>query len=271
MLLDSVSLGIGTWFLGDHPSHRSQEIEAIRAGLDAGLRIVDTAEMYGDGRAEDLVGEAISGRRDDVYLVSKVLPYHADRAGVRKALGASLERLGTDYLDLYLLHWPGDVPLAETIEAFEDAVSAGLIRHWGVSNFRIDDLDELRAISGDCATNQVLYNLTRRGPELDLFPHMRRLGMPTMAYSPIEQGRLFAGQNGRKLAAIAKQAGYSPAALALAWVTRDGQTVAIPKAGTVEHMKDNLAALDVELTEDLLAELDAAFPAPAEPVPLETL
>ena len=268
---DVPRLGIGTWMMGDDVSKRDDEIAAIRSGLDAGLRLIDTAEMYGDGRSEELVGEAIAGRRDEVFLVSKVLPENSSHDGVRRSLRASLERLGTDYLDCYLLHWRGAVPLAETVAAFDEAVSEGLIRSWGVSNFDPDDLHELQSISGDCATNQVLYNLTRRGPEVDLFPLMRMLGMPAMAYSPIEQGRLFEGEHGKRLAAIASEAGLSPAVLALAWVMRDGSTIAIPKTSSLERMQENVSALDLELTDGVLAALEDAFPAPERSGPLETI
>ncbi|MFE6997022.1 aldo/keto reductase [Microbacterium sp. NPDC057659] len=258
-------IGIGTWFVGDAPARRGDEIAAIRAGLDAGLTVVDTAEMYGDGRSEELVGEAIRGRRDQVFLVSKVLPHNAATAGVRRAVHGSLERLGTDRLDLYLLHWRGGVPLDETVAAFERLVADGDILSWGVSNLDPDDMAELPE---GAATDQVLYNPIRRGPEADLLPLLRELGMPAMAYSPLEQARLLDDPG---LADLAASAGLTPAQLVLAWVVRSGDVLAIPKAGSVAHAQENAAVLGRVLPEDVLAEMDRRFPAPQHPVPLEML
>lgn len=258
-------IGIGTWFVGDVPARRDEEIAAIRAGLDAGLSVVDTAEMYGDGRSERLVGEAIAGRRDDVFLVSKVLPHRADAAGVRRAVQQSLQRLGTDRLDLYLLHWRGGVPVDETVAAFERLQRDGDILAWGVSNFDAEDLAELPP---GCATDQVLYNPIRRGPELDLFPVLRARQIPVMAYSPLEQARLLDDPG---LAELAGSLGVSPAQLVLAWVVRTGDVLTIPKAATVTHALENAAAGELSLDDDVLAELDALFPAPRHPVPLEML
>ncbi|UWF77320.1 MULTISPECIES: aldo/keto reductase [Microbacterium] len=258
-------IGIGTWFVGDDPARRDEEIAAIRAGLDAGLTVIDTAEMYGGGRSERLVGEAIAGRRDEVFLVSKVLPSHADAAGVRRAAQASLERLGTDRLDLYLLHWRGAVPFDETVAAFERLRADGDILAWGVSNLDPDDLAELPA---GAATDQVLYNPIRRGPEIDLLPLLHAQGIPAMAYSPLEQARLLDDPG---LAELAASVDLSPAQLVLAWVVRSGEVLAIPKAGSVAHARENAAALGVALPDDVLDEIDRRFPAPRHPVPLEML
>jgi diketogulonate reductase-like aldo/keto reductase len=266
------AIGIGTWYLGDNPSAREEEIRAVRAGLDAGLRVIDTAEMYGGGRSERLVGEAIAGRREEVFLVSKVLPSNASARGTAEALERSLDRLGTDYLDLYLLHWRGGVPLGESVEALHELKRAGAIRAWGVSNLDPEDLADLDREAGplaaELATDQVLYNPTRRGPEVDLFPELERRGVPAMAYSPVEQGRLI-GEEG--LERVARRLGATPVQVALAWAIRNGSVLAIPKASTVEHAVQNAAALDLELGEEDLAELDAAFPRPSGPVPLEIL
>lgn len=264
-------IGQGTWYMGDHPSRRRQEMAALRAGIDAGMTLIDTAEMYGDGRSELLVGEAIAGRRDDVYLVSKVLPSHASRSGVRRACQESLRRLRTDHLDLYLYHWRGGHPLEETVAGLEDLVDAGAIAAWGVSNFDVADMEELLELDVAPATNQVLYNLLRRGPELDLLPLHRTEGINTMAYSPIEQGRLFGARGAEVLEDIAAGHGVTPSAVALAWAVRDGETCAIPKSGNASHTLANAQALTLTLRRDELAELDLAFPAPVEPVPLEML
>jgi diketogulonate reductase-like aldo/keto reductase len=264
------ALGQGTWYLGEDPRRRAAEITALRLGLDLGLTVVDTAEMYGDGAAEALVGEAIAGRRDEVFLVDKVLPHHATRAGTVRACQESLLRLGTDRIDLYLLHWRGRVPLAETLAGFADLLDAGAIRHWGVSNFDRDDMNELYGTPGGetVATDQVLYNLTRRGPEYDLLPWCAEHGVPVMAYSPIEQGRLL----GRPaLVAVADRHRATPAQVALAWVLRREGTIAIPRSAKPEHVRENAAARDIELTADDLAVLDAAFPPPRRPQPLEML
>ena len=263
-------LGQGTWNMGDDPGRRAEELRALQTGLDLGLSLIDTAEMYGDGNSEQLVGEAIRGRRDEVVLVSKILPGHATRQGTVSACHASLRRLGTDHLNLYLLHWRGRVPLAETIEALEGLRQAGDIRAWGVSNFDPGDLRELAGVPGGehVATNQVLYNLTRRGTEFDLLPQAQRRGLPIMAYSPVEQGRL-AGNAGLK--AVAVRHGVGEVQVALAWVLRQPGVIAIPKAAQASHVRENRAELDLQLTDDDRRELDAAFPPPQRAQTLETL
>ena len=262
-------LGQGTWMMGERPDRRSDEIAALRLGNDLGMTLIDTAEMYGEGAAEELVGEALGDVRDRLFLVSKAYPQNASRARLRVACEASLKRLGTDRLDLYLLHWRGSVPLGETIEAMQALRTAGMIRHWGVSNLDTDDMDELIAAGGDgCAVNQILYNLTRRGPEHDLLPWLERHGIPIMAYSPVEQGRLLADQTLRR---IAGAIGATPAQVALAWTLRRGNVIAIPKAGSVAHVRDNYAAIALVLSDDDMAALDDAFPAPLRRRPLEML
>lgn len=263
------ALGQGTWMMAEQPSRRPDEIAALRTGIDLGLTLIDTAEMYADGESERLVGEAIAGRREAVFLVGKAYPQNASRARLRKACEASLSRLGTDRLDLYLLHWRGSVPLAETVEAMEALVAAGKILRWGVSNLDTEDMEELVASGGAaCATDQILYNLTRRGPEHDLLPWLERHAMPVMAYSPVEQGRLV---DHRGLAEVAADRGATPAQVALAWLlARDG-VIAIPKAGSVAHVRENRAAADLALTDDDLARLDRVFPRPRGPTPLEML
>lgn len=263
-------LGQGTWYMGDEPHRRAEEIATLRLGLDLGMSLIDTAEMYGDGASEKLVGEAIAGRRDEVFLVSKVLPSNASRNGTIAACERSLKRLGTDRIDLYLLHWRGRTPFAETIAAFEALQDAGKIRHWGVSNMDVDDMSEIaRASGGDAiATNQVLYNLTRRGIEYDLLPQAQARGLPLMAYSPMEQGRL---TEYPEVEDIADKHGVTPAQIALTWVLRQQGVIAIPKASTLSHVQDNRAALDVKLTEEDLAELDEVFPPPSGPESLEMI
>ena len=258
------ALGQGTWMMAEDRRRRADEIAALRAGLDLGLTLIDTAEMYGDGAAETLVGEAIAGRRDEVFLVSKVLPENASRHGTVAACERSLARLDTDRIDLYLLHWRGRPPLAETLAAFERLQRDGKIRHWGVSNLDMADMRELAGLPGGaaCATNQVLYNPSRRGIEFDLLPWCRTRGMPVMAYSPVEQGRLL---RHRELAAVAARHGATVAQVTLAWV------LAIPKAGRVEHVHDNARALEIVLTDADLAAFDRAFPPPTQARPLEML
>jgi len=255
------ALGLGTWRMGEDSRRRQQEIRAVHAGIDLGMTLIDTAEMYGDGATEQLLGEALRGVRDQVFLVSKVYPQNAGRGRIEKACDASLKRLGTDHLDLYLLHWRGPVPLAETVEGMEALMRAGKIRHWGVSNLDTSDMQELLRQGGDaCATNQILYNVTERGAEFDLIPLLRSRQNPTMAYSPIGQGRL---PNSPALSAIAKRHGVTPFAVALAWVLRDPTVIAIPKAGDLDHLKANRAALDLQLTSEDLAAIDAEFPPPS--------
>jgi len=261
------ALGQGTWFVGDDPWRRDAEIATLREGIDLGLALVDTAEMYGDGRSEDLVGKAIAPVRDRVYLVDKVLPCNASRRGTVQACERSLEVLGTDWIDLYLLHWPGSHPVEETVEGFEELIRRGLIGAWGISNF---DADALGRFPSAPAVNQVLYNPSRRGPEFDLFPAQARLTSPvkTMAYSPIEQGRLL---HDPTLGGIAEERGVTVAQVLLAWAIRSGDVIAIPKASSVEHVRDNAAAAGLELSAAELGRIDAAFPAPTRKVPLEML
>jgi diketogulonate reductase-like aldo/keto reductase len=259
-------LGLGTWMMGERKSAAAGELAALKLGLDLGMNLVDTAEMYGNGGAEEIVRAAITGRRDQIFLVSKVLPHNASLAGTVKACEASLKRLGTDRLDLYLLHWAGTHPLADTIEAFEQLKGAGKILRWGVSNF---DLDEMAPLDGTpLASNQVLYNLTRRGIEFDLLPWCRARGIPIMAYSPIEQGRLVGN---KALIALAKARGCAPAQLALAWLLRQDGVVTIPKASTLEHVRENRAALDMVLSDAECSALDKAFPPPKKPTALAML
>lgn len=264
------ALGQGTWHFAEHPARRADEIAALRLGLDLGMTLIDTAEMYGNGAAETLVGEAIAGRRDEVFLVDKVLPNHASRAGTMRACKASLARLNTDHIDLYLLHWRGNVPLTETVEGFADLAAAGLIRHWGVSNLDHDDMIELTGVSdGDQPqTNQILYNLTRRGPEYDLFPWLSEHNIPVMAYSPIEQGRLLGHP---ALDQVARRHAATAAQIALAWVLRHDDICTIPRASSSQHIRENAAAADIRLSPDDLAVLDSAFPPPTRPGPLEML
>lgn len=264
------ALGQGTWYMAKNARLRDQEIATLRLGLDLGLTLIDTAEMYGDGLAETLVGLAIQGRRDEVLLVSKVLPSHATRSGTILACEGSLRRLGTDHLDIYLLHWRGPTPLEETLGAFAKLVEAGKIRHFGVSNFDVPDMDKLVALPGGAAvqTDQVLYNLMRRGIEYDLLPWCRARRMPIMAYSPIEHGRLLTHPALRRVAA---RHDATPAQVALAWVLRQEGVCAIAKASTPAHVQENRAALDLVLAPQDLALLDDASPPPTEPRPLEVL
>lgn len=262
-------LGQGTWKMGERPDLRASEIAALRAGVELGLTLIDTAEMYGDGAAETLIGEALGPARDQVFLVSKAYPQNASRGRLAAACEASLKRLGTDRLDLYLLHWRGSVPLQETVEAMEALKSAGKIRHWGVSNLDTDDMEELVAAGGSgCASDQILYNLTRRGPEQDLLPWLEDHGFSTMAYSPVEQGRLIAE---KRLGRIAETVSATPSQVALAWVMRRDGVIAIPKAGTVAHVRENRAAADLVLSTGDVAALDAAFPRPRGRRALEML
>jgi aldehyde reductase len=263
------AFGQGTWYMGDDRARRADEIAALRYGLDLGAVLIDTAEMYGDGRAESLVGEAIAGRRDAVFLVSKVLPHHATRRGTVTACEHSLGRLKTDRLDLYLLHWRGNVPFAETLEAMRDLQAAGKIRHYGVSNLDLADLREL-ASGGDpsIATNQVLFNLARRGIEWDVLPWLRERGIPVMAYSPLEQARLVSDP---RLAAFAKRNGMTAAQAALAWLLAYDNVVVIPKSARRERLRENFSAVDIHLTAAQRAELDRLYPPPAGPQPLAML
>ncbi|MEU7479876.1 aldo/keto reductase [Lentzea sp. NPDC042327] len=262
------SLGLGTWHLGESRAARADEVTALRLGLDLGMTLVDTAEMYADGGAEEVVSEAVEGRRDEVFLVSKVLPRNASAAGTVRACEASLRRLGTDRIDLYLLHWRGRVPFEQTLDGFAALVEAGKIRHWGVSNFDVADMSELTALSGFCQTDQILYNLSRRGPEHDLLPWLAERSIPVMAYSPVEQGRLLRSP---VLAEVARRHDASPAQVALAWVLRRPGVTAIPKSSSPEHVRENAAAVDLDLTVQDLSDLDTAFPPPDGPEPLDVL
>ncbi|MGH8616908.1 MAG: aldo/keto reductase [Burkholderiales bacterium] len=264
------ALGQGTWNMGDDRAARAEELAALRLGLDLGLTLIDTAEMYGSGRSESLVGEAIAGRRDECFLVSKVLPENASRRGTAVACEASLKRLKTDRLDLYLLHWRGGVPFVETLEALLALQRAGKIRHYGVSNLDLDEMREWHALPGGeaVATDQVLYNLTRRGIEWELLPWLAERRIPVMAYSPLEQARLL---RNAKFAACAQQHGMTPAQLALAWLLARDDVIVIPKSANRARITENAAAREVVLSAAQRAELDRLFPPPKGPRALEML
>ncbi len=263
-------LGLGTWHMGERPGERAAEVAALRLGLDLGMRLVDTAEMYGSGGAERVVGEAIRGRRDEVYVVSKFYPHHASARELPRACEGSLSRLGIECLDLYLLHWRGDVPLAQTVGALERLVAEGKIRRWGVSNLDVDDLGELARVPGGegAAADQVLYNLARRGVEFDLLGWCRERGIAVMAYSPLDEGRLLGHP---ALRTAARRIGCTPAQAALAWVLRQEGVSAIPKAASTAHVRANAEAAAIRLDAEALAELDRAFPPPRGPQPLEVI
>lgn len=268
-------LGQGTWRMGEDRSRHRSEVAALRFGLDLGMNLIDTAEMYGEGGAEEVVADAIAGRREEVFVVSKVYPHNATRRGAIAACERSLRRLKTDYIDLYLLHWRGDVPLAETVAAFEQLRETGKILEHGVSNFDVADMEEWVALPGGehVATNQVLYNLAVRGIEWGLIPWSRERRIPITAYSPVahrpdEQKKMF---NDRNLKSIAAAHGATPAQIALAWVLRHKDIIAIPKASRPEHIRENRTALDLELTAEDLAKLDQSFPPPSRKIPLEML
>lgn len=265
------ALGLGTWRMGEDGARRAAEVAALREAFEIGYRLVDTAEMYGEGGAEEVLGEAIAGalrdgalKRDDLVVVSKVYPHNASERGVVEACERSLRRLGLAQLDLYLLHWRGSVPLAETVAGFEALRARGLIRRWGVSNFDVADLRELPA--GACAANQVYYSLSARGLEFDLLPYQREQRMPLMAYSPLDVGAL---ANHRGLRAVAGRHAATPAQVALAWVLRQPEVIAIPKAVQTRHLKLNWAAAKLRLTPDDLADLDRSFPPPRRKQALE--
>ncbi len=264
------ALGLGTWHMGETARRRADEIAALKLGIELGMTLIDTAEMYADGGAEEIVGEAIKGRRDAVFVVSKVYPHNASRRGAVAACERSLKRLKIDVLDLYLLHWRGTIALGETIEAFEALARAGKIRHWGVSNFDTADMTELWKTPGGtaCAANQVLYNLSRRGVEWSLLPWCRRHEVAAMAYSPLEQGRLTAKA---PLKRVAERRRAKPLQVALAWALRQNGVIAIPKATDTGHVRDNRGALDLALTDEDLAELDKAFPPPKGEAALQML
>jgi len=266
-------IGQGTWYMGENLAQRTAEIAALQAGLECGLRLIDTAEMYADGGAETIVGKALQGRRDQALLVSKVYPWNAGEPDAIEACERSLRRLQTDYLDLYLLHWRGNIPLEETIRAMERLQQQGKIRYWGVSNFDSDDMAALWEEEGGekCATNQVLYHLASRGIEVELLPQCQQRNLPVMAYCPLAQaGRLRESLfTDTRLSQVAQQKGISVAQLMLAWVIRQPGVIAIPKAGSISHVKENAAALEVVLTDDDLRLIDSAWPAPQHKVPLD--
>ena len=263
-------LGQGTWRMGERRASAAREIAALRLGLDLGMTLIDTAEMYGDGGAEEIVGAAIAGRRDEVTVVSKVYPHNAGRKTAIAACERSLRRLRTERIDVYLLHWPGRIPLAETVDAFERLRAVGKIAHWGVSNFDRDAMAALASLHGGarCATNQVLYHLKERGIEWDLLPWMRERRMPVMAYSPLGEGALL---RNRKLAAIAAECGATPAQLALGWLLQAPDVIAIPASADEAHVRANRAAADLALDAQTRAALDAAFPAPKGPSALSVI
>jgi diketogulonate reductase-like aldo/keto reductase len=256
--------------MGEAPANASAEINSIRAGIDLGMTLIDTAEMYADGKSEEIVGEAITGRRDEIYLVSKVCPWNASFEATFAACDRSLARLGTEKLDLYLLHWRGEYPLNETVAAFEALKKAGKIGAWGVSNFDTSDMEELFAVpfGKNCAANQVLYNLSRRGIEYDLLPWCQSRNVAIMAYSPIEQGQL---TRHPELIRIAKAYQATPAQVALAFLLERDGVIAIPKSATPERVAENRGCTDLDITEEDWQALDAAFPPPTSKIPLEML
>ncbi|MBV7403429.1 aldo/keto reductase [Enterobacter sp. ENT03] len=269
------AIGQGTWYMGENAGQRQQEVTALRAGIDAGLTLIDTAEMYADGGAEEVVGEALQGRREAVFLVSKVYPWNAGGQKAIAACDASLRRLQTDYLDLYLLHWRGNYSLADTVEAMETLIRQGKIRRWGVSNLDYADMQELWSVPGGkaCATNQVLYHLGSRGIEFDLLPWCQQQQMPVMAYCPLAQaGRLRDDLlNSRAVQEVAHAHHATPAQVLLAWAIRQPRVMAIPKASRVDHVKENAAALALRLSDEAVAMLDKAFPAPGRKTPLDVV
>jgi diketogulonate reductase-like aldo/keto reductase len=265
------ALGQGTWRMGEKKKAHADEVAALRLGIDLGMTLIDTAEMYGEGGAEKVVADAIAGQRDRVFVVTKVYPHNASRAELPKACERSLKRLRIDAIDLYLLHWRGDVPLVETVEAFEKLRSEGKIRRWGVSNFDVEDMEELLATENgsSCATNQVLYNLENRETEFDLLPWSQRNKIPIMAYSPVGHGRGLL--NNATLKKIAKRHNATPTQIALAWVLRQPGVIAIPKASNEAHVRENAQSTDLDLTKGDLTEIDRAFPPPKSKQPLAML
>ncbi|HEX2150816.1 MAG TPA: aldo/keto reductase [Stellaceae bacterium] len=262
--------GLGTWHMGEDRRRAADEAAAVRLGIELGMTLIDTAEMYGSGGAEEVVAEASKGLRDRLFIVSKVLPYNASRNGVVEACERSLKRLKTDRIDLYLLHWRGSIPLADTLAGFEKLQREGKIRHHGVSNFNTEDMREWIGLAGGetVAANQILYNLSRRGPEFELIPWCRERGVAIMAYSPLEQGRML---NNRTLREVASRHGATAAQIALAWLLRQDGMIVIPKATRLEHVRENRAAADLRLGEEDLAALDRAFPPPTSRTPLGML
>jgi len=263
-------LGMGTWRMGEDARRRKAEVAALQLGLDLGVTLIDTAEMYGEGGAEEAVGEAIAGRRDGLFIVSKIYPHNASRAGIPAACARSLKRLQCGRIDLYLLHWRGGENLADVVEGFERLRAAGDIRHWGVSNFDTADMQELAALPGgrNCAANQVLYNLESRGIEFDLMPWCEQARVPIMAYTPLGQGRMRAHA---ALAEVAKRHNATPAQIAIAWTMRAPGVISIPKAARPEHVRENRAAAAIVLGPADLAALDQAFPPPSRKRRLEII
>jgi diketogulonate reductase-like aldo/keto reductase len=264
------ALGLGTWHMGESRKDAAAEVRALQAGIECGMTLIDTAEMYADGGAESVTGEAVRGRRDEVFLVSKVLPSNASHKGTVAACEASLRRLRTDRIDLYLLHWPGRHPLRETVAAFEKLRGAGKIVRWGVSNFDTLAMRQLSAVpdGGNCAANQVLYNLSTRGIEFDLMPWMQELTMPLMAYSPLDEGRLMRHPG---LGKMAGQLGVTPAQLALAFLLDRDNVIAIPKSSNPDRVAENRASADIDLSGEQLAEIDRMFPPPRSREPLQMI
>ncbi|QYC09529.1 aldo/keto reductase [Brevundimonas nasdae] len=264
------ALGQGTWEMGDDPAWRDAEQQALERGIDLGMTLIDTAELYGDGRSERLVGEVIAGRRDEVFIVSKVRPENASEMKMMLSCEKSLERLGIDRIDLYLLHWEGRVPLEETVDAFRELVDEGMIARWGVSNLDLRTMERLMQIDGaeECASNQLLYNLGSRGIEYDLLPWMQSRDMPMMAYSPLGRGGLLEHP---LIVDIADRHSAEPAQVALAAVLRNDGIIAIPKAASVEHVEANADALEIQFDIEDLERLDQAFPPPTQETPLEMI
>lgn len=263
--MNLVGLGMGTWNMGEDPKLKKDEIKALRYGLDNGLNIIDTAEMYGEGKSESLVGEAIKGYdRSNLFLISKFYPYHATPELERKSLQASLKRLGTDYLDLYLLHWRGSHRLSDTVQGLEDLKKEGLIKNWGVSNFDTDDMKELFSLpnGSKCAANEDLYNLDHRGVEFDLLPWQKENNVDFIAYSPFNSGKGDSIRITHNLKAIARDHHATPHQIMLAWTLRSGRILSIPKAGKLSHVKDNIEAQNIKLTEDELKLINSDFPQP---------
>ncbi|MEL6468786.1 MAG: aldo/keto reductase [Cyanobacteria bacterium J06623_4] len=263
-------LGMGTWKMGEKSENFQAEVAALQHGMALGLTLIDTAEMYGEGGAEKVVAQAIANRREKSFIVSKVYPHNASKAGAIAACERSLRRLNTDYIDLYLLHWRGAEPLSETLEAFQQLQQAGKIRDYGVSNFDTDDMEEAMQLDGGqaIATNQVLYNLTRRGIEQDLLPWCQRQNIPIMAYSPIEQGRMLSNS---ALISMARARKVTAAQIAIAWLLHQDNVIVIPKASNTDHIEENYAALSLKLSQEELNALDQAFPPPKTPIPLQMI
>ena len=264
-------LGQGTWRMGESPSDRAREIASLRLGLDLGLTLIDTAEMYGSGGAEEIIAEAIKGKRDSTFIVSKAYPQNAGRKSLPTACENSLRRLATDRIDLYLLHWRGNIPLAETVDAFEKLRAQGKIRHWGVSNFDVDDMTELATIPGatNCAANQVLYNPSARGVEFGLIPYCATNYVAVMAYTPL--GANASMLRNSAICAVAQKHNATPGQIAIAWSLRHPGVISIPKATDPDHVRANAAARDIRLTPDDEAAIDAAFPPPKRKRPLDML